>query len=656
MAVSRQGLALAVALAAPAALSLVVRGAHPFVALGCWTFTVGVAFYGAGMLLDRVFAGGASSRLLRIGWGMALYEWAVGCLSAIRHGGRAPVFVGIMVGFAFGLYDLATAPPSFVPIMTRVRRSLAARRMVTAAVAFAFAFAALRAALSLRTRAGAFLYDDAEAYTVFVRQLVETGDFDQPFCIRRLQSFGGMTGLISTLYSSGGDEWSHGYAFDWGMAYVLTLAFVASARAPSRAGSYVRAAAVILVAFVSQVRANMTPQYTPVFLGLVLVRTLGALDRRTNLGRRILVGLVAAGICALRQSLVPWVVLIVLSHHFLAWKDSQRDRLERTRTFVVDGALTVFFLVPWAVQTQRAFGTPLFPLIRGDFTSDGASFIGASVPFVRHLANLVATVNFSMPFTLAALVLLALAWVGRRWERESTVLVVSGAVAYAAQLYTLPTTDLGSHGRYAFGWAMAAGVGIMMAAISARRDSRWVQGAAIAAVIVEVAVARDVIVRSTYDDLRWESHTPLASRPGGDEGPRNARYSSAQAVVPSGERIFTMAEESYRLDFRRNPIVILDFPGALGRPTPFPARAGALAILDYIRGQGFRFVLFEHAAKGEGMLSRAAWAQHIDQTDDDAARALAPWWLATFDAFDAIARERGTLYDDGIVAVVDLEK
>ena len=116
MAVSRHGLAIAATLAAPAALSLAVRGAHPFVALGCWTFTVAVAFYGAGAALDRVFAEGNAPRLLRIGWGMALYEWAIGVLAAIRHGGRPFVFASILAGVALALHDVATTEWSLGPV------------------------------------------------------------------------------------------------------------------------------------------------------------------------------------------------------------------------------------------------------------------------------------------------------------------------------------------------------------------------------------------------------------------------------------------------------------------------------------------------------------------------------------------------------------
>ena len=240
MAVSRHGLAIAATLAAPAALSLAVRGAHPFVALGCWTFTVAVAFYGAGAALDRVFAEGNAPRLLRIGWGMALYEWAIGVLAAIRHGGRPFVFASILAGVALALHDVATTEWSLGPVATRVRRWCVARPMATAAIALSLLFVAVRAVLSLRTRADGFLYDDGEAYVVFVRQLVETGDFDQPFSLRRVQSFGGMTALVSTVFADGGDEWSHGYVFDWGMTFVLTVAFAFGVRASSRAGAWVR--------------------------------------------------------------------------------------------------------------------------------------------------------------------------------------------------------------------------------------------------------------------------------------------------------------------------------------------------------------------------------------------------------------------------------
>jgi len=127
-----------------------------------------------------------------------------------------------------------------------------------------------------------------------------------------------------------------------------------------------------------------------------------------------------------------------------------------------------------------------------------------------------------------------------------------------------------------------------------------------------------------------------------------------QAAIPADAPLLVMIERPYLLDFARNPIQLLDLPGAASPRRALPLLEGGESVARYLVGEGLRYFAFASPDRPENDLYRRShWKGQLGDaraTSSGAARL----YVATFDATDYLARTRHVLYDDGHFVVVDL--
>jgi hypothetical protein len=116
-----------------------------------------------------------------------------------------------------------------------------------------------------------------------------------------------------------------------------------------------------------------------------------------------------------------------------------------------------------------------------------------------------------------------------------------------------------------------------------------------------------------------------------------------------------MIERPFLLDFARNPIEILDEPGAASPAPGIPLAAGADATAAYLRTQGIRYFAFTRPDRAQiAFYSRSHWIE-MAGTAAELWRVTAHVFLDTFQVVDRLAQTRHVLYDDGRLVVVDLD-
>lgn len=155
-------------------------------------------------------------------------------------------------------------------------------------------------------------------------------------------------------------------------------------------------------------------------------------------------------------------------------------------------------------------------------------------------------------------------------------------------------------------------------------------------------------LNSALDRVRSIEQSPAAVT---GEPERERRM---QAAVPRGARLLVMIDRPFLLDFARNPIELLDQPGAASPWPGIPLAEGEDKVTAYLRARGIRYFAFVRPDKAESPLySRAQW---IGMAAGGAPlwHATAPINLATFDIVDRLAQRGPRLYDDGRMVVVDL--
>jgi hypothetical protein len=84
--------------------------------------------------------------------------------------------------------------------------------------------------------------------------------------------------------------------------------------------------------------------------------------------------------------------------------------------------------------------------------------------------------------------------------------------------------------------------------------------------------------------------TALTNPPLADPG--DALYADLQHTVPEHTTLLVMLDQPFRLDYRRNRILLWDQPGAASPPPHLPIGQGPDALNRYLLGQGIRYVAY----------------------------------------------------------------
>lgn len=129
---------------------------------------------------------------------------------------------------------------------------------------------------------------------------------------------------------------------------------------------------------------------------------------------------------------------------------------------------------------------------------------------------------------------------------------------------------------------------------------------------------------------------------------------AAQNSVPAGEPLLVRLEQPYLMDFSRNPIRVVDHPGAVSPPPGLPVFEGGDAIRDYLVGQGIRYLAFSY--RTDANFSRERFGARLDPGFHPVPRHLAEIAFAFDEALHELATTRRKLYDDGDTFVLDLKE
>jgi hypothetical protein len=317
---------------------------------------------------------------------------------------------------------------------------------------------------------------------------------------------------------------------------------------------------------------------------------------------------------------------------------------------------TAACLLPWAALALRSNHTFLFPIIHGNYHQASGGITYPATWDVR-LKLLFGTAFADEPIHPFPLLLLVLPGVAAGANRRASLgLWLGTAVGFVFLVWSLPGCDPYTLARYVFSTVVALAVvaGLAASEEGAAPPSR--QGLA-AAGLVAAALALQIYgthgaavkaLGAALDRVRHVDKSPDAVT----AAPEAERR--MQAAVPRGARLLVMIDRPYLLDFARNPIVLLDQPGAASPAPGIPLTEGPEPVARYLRAQGFRYVAFVRSDRATTPLySRAQWLGMA--TGAPLWKATAPFYLAAFDDLGRLSQAFRRIYDDGILVVLDLD-
>ena len=135
--------------------------------------------------------------------------------------------------------------------------------------------------------------------------------------------------------------------------------------------------------------------------------------------------------------------------------------------------------------------------------------------------------------------------------------------------------------------------------------------------------------------------------------PLSTRLQSLQASIPAGEPILARVDVPFLMDFKRNPIYVVDDPGMVSPPPGMPVNQGAEALAKYLLDLGIRFVVFSY--DNEANFSYQNYAYRLGPEQHPIRRTVASRIFDFNKSLQQLALTRRHHYDDGMAFALDLD-
>jgi hypothetical protein len=643
---------------------------NAFVVSLWWGLVLIASFSGFGTLLTKACLGaGRVSFGLRAVWGMAFVIAVGGALCLVGIASR-PLLL-LMVGAGLVVWQVEAWRSSrsgkarALRTIAELKRSIA----IWPAIAAALGIAAWDTMgwtgfddLSPR--------DDFPAYFPMAREIVDRGTFIQPFSFRRLCVLGGQE-LLHALHLASGAPSKHMHMMDGGVCVVMLVLLIAGQlRDVKRLDKALLVCALAIAATLPFTRINVGTEVSTAVLmaGVYCTWESSAFRQSTRMSKLWIVALILAANCTLRNSnLVASIAILGYMYVLPALPRLSRAGVSpKTRQALRElgfvSAAFVASLLPWLLLSHHSSGSFLYPLQSGYFRKDWG--LGREGPTT--LADMfdglwvqVTSAPNGRSWPLLAIAVLSLG--DRPRYRSIVALLVATAATVLAIGVASPDLYAKDAGRYAFGFCYALAIGSCLAMASGIASFSGA-AARLAPATALVAVAVGMHLTSIWDDFtHWHTRfMPLiASRFREIEPfrPRDAdalaSYRDLQDHVPAKERILTMVDEPYRFDYRRNPILIYDLPGATAPGPGVPFFQGPEAVVQYLRGTGIRFVAVIRPTASTAIYRREEWENGVRQKTYFLRSGLHV--LDAIDSFEKLAASKRNVYEAGGLYLLDLD-
>lgn len=645
------------------ALSLGVR-MSPLVETALWGALCVASFAGWGAALKRALFRGASVDVgLLVAWGASVVCVLGGLLGALSLLRRPALVAVVALGVALAAWALVRpdgARRHGARATLRLARRHALFMLVAAITAGIVGFHYFAAIADWHVNP----YDDEIAYLAFVKKLLDTGTFPEPYSLRRLSALGGQIVFVALVAPRA--AMSQGHTFDHGVCVVMIALLVAGYRGARTPSLLFRMAAAVFLCVVPNMAINTASYFSGVVFTLALYRTLVFLERREGRSpwrAALVLALLSATLCTLRQNYLPLPVLLLgTSYAFLVTRGG-RPWLARLREPLLAGAFTLLALAPYFAMGWVSNRTALFPILMGD-ANPVLQLKATDSTFAREASMAIQTLLDGVPVRTLPLLWILFALVReRRTRRPTWALAVGVFGSFAMTVHAFTQADVLSLGRYVFAGAMALTlVLILESGAQMPRQPRALGRSTVAGilgigiVLIEILELRPGVVKSY--ERHFANIESLARTPKLAVTASQILCEKMQAAVPPGEAMAVLVDAPLFLDYARNPIYNLDMPGyasplVAGKPLPF--FQGASKVAEYFRSQGVRYLAFVRPDRSTYHYRRDYW---IERLADNAElwRSFAPYLIDTLDTLAELATRHKVLFDEHGVVVVDLEE
>jgi hypothetical protein len=620
-----------------------------------WAWLLLVSFTGWGRVTGKLFRSPRLPASVACSLGIAAIVFLGGWLNLAHAIYPSVLFAITAVGLLFYIVSRSERPEEYSWLRFWKNSSRGSKILIV----IALLILALRVAATVRL-SDFRVDDDGSAYLVFPQKMLEMHHFAaDPFSDRRVISSLGGSYLLQAFVISATSLANIGMAdrtLGLIMIFVVLLELgIAFGLAPTRI------AAMELIAFlVPQETFNLTFTILPIafFLAMVWVIFVTS-DQNENLRWRsaLILGAVGGAILSLKSTFLPYIGAVALIPYLLLFWRKSRPHALLLPLFV--GLGTVAIVVPWMIAMKHFSGTYLFPILGHGFDYSSYGVFSAEPRFSSSHA-------FEKTF-LQGGALLALAaaecFTGIQYKRTRISLSILLAAAFAITAFNF---ESGGDFIWRYNFPQFFTAILILFLVHAGSDStRREKGAyALAFACLLGCMFYYDLEGGGFKPFR-EMRTEIAQLQQSLQASVSGRslvspeiaseFYAAERVLPEGAMALDVTNDSFLFTNRDHKTILLDdWPGAAGPPPGWPLNQGPEAVRQYLKDHSVRYVIFGYQYSEWKTLKACQFfpsADHFSEIDE----ALQLLSLLTLRQFDQLRVLPRIIYDDGKIAVIDLQ-
>lgn len=499
--------------------------------------------------------------------------------------------------------------------------------------------------------------DDLVCYLMLPKKILETGTLIEPFSFQRAGTFGGQA-LLQSLVMILGNE-TTGHVPDRGLAMLMIFGMLTAALKGIKGQTrWIGFFLLLAFWFVPVPRISTNGAMTGGCLLVALLATFSrvkSLPLGKNLPAFVPAGIVAAAACSIR----PTFALVAVSTFvgLLIWRvvENRGVKISDAATpFIFSGFLCSAILIPFMVVLYTSNGAPVIPPFSG-FVSEAYQ----TFDYPETLKNFASLFNFlSGGPTVALLILLAIAAIlpgegGRGWVLAGMLLASSlivfrfSAIAYYDQY------------RYIYPIMLPMVLWYLAKALSKTpSDSEETVKIPRQLTLAGLAIFAFVNLLGGFQELNSQVQSlSLANLPERSFLPAQLKtaYKSIQEKVPRGEKILTMVDAGYWLDYSRNPMQSINAVGGASPPPGIPFGKGPEALRNYLTDLGFKYLIAVDFNNAVLLYTRRLWTE-TTRPEWIYPQLWRPRFLDVMDSIDAFDREGKVIAREGNLRLIQLDK
>ncbi len=643
-----------------------------------WSLVIFASFWGYGEALRRALKRPEFEDLgwgLTAAWGMAA-TLAIGGFLMMLSLAKAAVLTGVVLaGAAFALYFFtqrltsATAPqPASKKSKSKKGKTTEERTSPPTQATSAgyptvianiliWGLAALAFASSIAWPHQIDPNDDLVCYLMLPQKILATGTLIEPFSFQRAGTFGGQA-LLQAMVMIVGNETS-GHVPDRGLAMLMIFGMLmATLRGVTGPAWWIGFFLLLAFWFVPVPRISTNGAMTGGCLLVALVATFSrvkSLRLHGNLAAFLPAGLLAAAASSIR----PTFALVAASTFagLIIWRLLQNRGSkvsDNILPFLFSGLACIAMLIPFMIVLYQSNGAPVIPPFSGFVSKAYQTFDFPETP-----QNFASLFNFltGCP-TVVLLVLLAIAAIlpgesGRGW-------VLAGMLG-ACCLIVFRFAAIAYYDQYRYIYPIMLPVLLWFLATSLKKTIQLPDGAQKMPMRI-IAAALGLFVFVNAQSGVQELGAQIQSLALAKERDRSflpsqlkSAYKAIQEKVPPGDKILTMVDAGYWLDYSRNPMQSINAVGGASPPPGIPFGKGTEALREYLLNLGFKYLIAVDFNNAVLLYTRRLWTE-TTRPEWIYPQLWRPRFLDVMDSIDTFDKQGKVIAREGNLRLIQLNK